>query len=238
MLSMKIIKIKNNNKKTNTTVGFTLIEALVAIAVLMVAITGPMVLAQKSLSSADLSKDQTTASFLAQDAIEDVLNIRDTIAVSQTTGSWLTGPTLQEFLAPCICTGVACNFDSKIVTPVSCSIDTTYLSHWTDPLAIQSLNSNSSKLDMTYSIDANGVKHFLTYDYNPNNLSSCSSNSTPGSKCSTVSKFSRYINIQIDPTNTNQNEAVINVRVSWNSPLGVQKIPLQRFIYNYSENLQ
>jgi type II secretory pathway pseudopilin PulG len=228
--------LKTKMQRSNTTVGFTLIEALVAIAVLMVAITGPMVLAQKSLSSADLSKDQTTASFLAQDAIEDVLNIRDTIAVSQTTGSWLTGPTSQGFLAPCICIGAACNFDSK--APQFCNIDTTFLSHWTAPLAILPGNPNSSMLYMTYSIDSNGAKHFLTYDYNPNNLSSCSSNSTPGSKCSTVSKFSRYINIQIDPTNTNSNEAVINVRVSWNSPLGVQKIPLQRFIYNYSENLQ
>lgn len=223
-------------QRSNTTVGFTLIEALVAIAVLMVAITGPMVLAQKSLSSADLSKDQTTASFLAQDAIEDVLNIRDTIAVSQTTGSWLTGPTSQGFLAPCICIGAACNFDSK--APQFCNIDTTFLSHWDDSLAIQ--QGLPIKISMTYSVDSNGVKHFLTYDYNPSNLSSCSNNSTPGGsgKCSTVSKFSRYINIQIDPTSTNPNEAVINVRVFWDSTLGVQKMPLQRFIYNYSENLQ
>ena len=34
------------------------------------------------------------------------------------------------------------------------------------------------------------------------------------------------------------NEAVANVRVSWDSPQGSQKIDIQDFIYNYSENLK
>lgn len=63
--------------------GFTLIEALVAISLLMVAISSPMMLAQKGLSSSILSRDQMIASFLAQDGIEAIKNIRDFTAINQ-----------------------------------------------------------------------------------------------------------------------------------------------------------
>ena len=46
--------------------AFTLVEALVAISILMIAIASPMTLAQKGLSTATQSKDQMIAAFLAQ----------------------------------------------------------------------------------------------------------------------------------------------------------------------------
>jgi Tfp pilus assembly protein PilV len=57
--------------------GFSLFETLVAIFILMVAVAGAMSLTQKSLTSSAYSKDQVIASFLAQDAIEYIRNIRD-----------------------------------------------------------------------------------------------------------------------------------------------------------------
>jgi type II secretory pathway pseudopilin PulG len=57
--------------------GFTLLEALVAISILMVAVVSPITIAQKGLSSASYSKSQMIASYLAQDAIEYVKNVRD-----------------------------------------------------------------------------------------------------------------------------------------------------------------
>jgi prepilin-type N-terminal cleavage/methylation domain-containing protein len=56
--------------------GFTLVETLVAISVLMVAVASPLTIAQKSLSSATYAKDQTIAFFLAQDAVEYLKYIR------------------------------------------------------------------------------------------------------------------------------------------------------------------
>jgi prepilin-type N-terminal cleavage/methylation domain-containing protein len=58
--------------------GFTLIETLVAITILMLAITGPLTVAHKGLTSSVYARDQMIASYLAQDAIEYVKNIRDT----------------------------------------------------------------------------------------------------------------------------------------------------------------
>jgi Tfp pilus assembly protein PilV len=73
---MKIFKNLKNNK------GFTIVETLVAVAILMIAITGPLTIAQKSLVAAIYAKDQVVASFLAQDAMEYLKNTRDTAKLS------------------------------------------------------------------------------------------------------------------------------------------------------------
>jgi prepilin-type N-terminal cleavage/methylation domain-containing protein len=57
--------------------GFTLIESLVAITILVVAIAAPMSLASQSLSSAYYARDQITAFHLAQEAIETIRSSRD-----------------------------------------------------------------------------------------------------------------------------------------------------------------
>ncbi|KKR45379.1 MAG: hypothetical protein UT90_C0003G0002 [Parcubacteria group bacterium GW2011_GWA1_40_21] len=57
--------------------GFTLIETLVAISILMVAVASPLTIAQKGLASAIYAKDQIIASYLAQDAIEYIINASD-----------------------------------------------------------------------------------------------------------------------------------------------------------------
>ena len=217
---MKIVKIKSIS-------GFTLVESLVAISILMIAIASPMTLAQKGLSTATLSKDQMIASFLAQDAIEAVKNIRDQIAVSQSSGGWLDGNG-DQFLAPCICTGANddCNFDST--QRRYCNIDTTVAG-----FDISSGESNPKPLRVSYNI-TNGIKRFLKYDYNT--LNDCSVQGV--GDCGEVSKFIRYINIKKTLDNGDgANEAVVSVRVSWPTSQGVQSINIQNFIYNYSENL-
>ncbi|HMP67536.1 MAG TPA: prepilin-type N-terminal cleavage/methylation domain-containing protein [Candidatus Paceibacterota bacterium] len=61
----------------STKSGFTMVETLVAIFILLISITGPMAIAQSGLRAAYLSRDQTTAFYLAQDAIEYIKNLRD-----------------------------------------------------------------------------------------------------------------------------------------------------------------
>lgn len=57
--------------------GFTLVETLIAIAILVMAVTGAFAAAQNGLALTELSKNQTTAFYLAQEAVEYIRNLRD-----------------------------------------------------------------------------------------------------------------------------------------------------------------
>lgn len=61
--------------------GFTLVETLVAITVLLLVIIGPMTVAQKGIQNAYYANDQVTAVFLAQEAIEAIRQLRDESAL-------------------------------------------------------------------------------------------------------------------------------------------------------------
>ncbi len=131
-------KIKNFQK------GFTLIEALVAISILMIAIASPLTLAQKGISTAELSRDQMTASFLAQDGMEAIKNMRDQTALNSSTSlnNWLTG------------------FDNcRCLNDSSCSAFTQYCSIDTTLPNLSISSSHINPLKITYS---NGA--FLKYD--------------------------------------------------------------------------
>ncbi len=66
----------------NTQKGFSLVEALVAITVLLVAVVGPMTIASQGLQASFFSREQTTAVYLAQEAIESIEKLRTDWALS------------------------------------------------------------------------------------------------------------------------------------------------------------
>ena len=57
--------------------GFTLLEVIAAIFVLTLGISGPFALVEQLLVSASLAQDKLLASYLAQEGVEIVRNIRD-----------------------------------------------------------------------------------------------------------------------------------------------------------------
>ncbi|MHB8710121.1 MAG: prepilin-type N-terminal cleavage/methylation domain-containing protein [Minisyncoccota bacterium] len=57
--------------------GFTLVEALVAVAIVALAIAGPMYSASRAIVAAEVAQQQLTASYLAQEGIEYVRSMRD-----------------------------------------------------------------------------------------------------------------------------------------------------------------
>ena len=61
--------------------GFSLIETLVAITVLVFGIVGPLTLAQIGLRSFSQIRDRIVAEYLAQEGLEIVRNIRDTALI-------------------------------------------------------------------------------------------------------------------------------------------------------------
>jgi prepilin-type N-terminal cleavage/methylation domain-containing protein len=99
--------------------GFTLIETLVAIAVLMISIAGPLVVASKGLTSALFARDQLMASYLAQETVELIKNTRDNnLAASQ---PWLTGITTFSGNTYCTSANSACDLTAVgLLTNRSC----------------------------------------------------------------------------------------------------------------------
>lgn len=108
---------------TSNNRGFTLIEMLVAVLLLTLALGGPLTISSKGLIVALVAKDQTTAFYLAQDAVEFVRYVRDTNTLGG--GDWLTGSGASAGinLSNCVsATGATkCQFDSLTATaPSTC----------------------------------------------------------------------------------------------------------------------
>ena len=99
---------------THTRTGFTLIEALIAIAVLLIAIVGPLTIATRGLTAAAFARDQIAAYYLAQEAVELIRNKRDNNHLANV--DWKGG------MDPCFET-TGCYVDSATVDPIftSCS---------------------------------------------------------------------------------------------------------------------
>jgi Tfp pilus assembly protein PilV len=121
--------------------GYSLIEVLVAIGLLMFAIVGPMTIAMKSAQSALYARHQNTAFFLAQEGISIINAIRnDSALVSYNTQgadswTWMDGASL----APCRAS-YGCTIDA---------VDATFLNNVT---------SCESPENCTLSYDENAVR--------------------------------------------------------------------------------
>lgn len=89
--------MKNKFTKNKINTGFTIVETLVAIAILTIALTGPLAIVSQSLRSSYFARDQITAHYLAQEAIEYIRNKRDQNGLQKTDAAdWLDGITTSE----------------------------------------------------------------------------------------------------------------------------------------------
>ncbi len=109
-------------------------ETLVAIFILLLSITGPMVFAQNGLRAAFVSRDQITAFYLAQDAMEYIKNIRDNRWVEH-------GPEANMWLS---------DIDSSCFLPSGCSVDTTIDNDTTAFLPCSNINNAGCIGDSSY----------------------------------------------------------------------------------------
>lgn len=82
------MKQRGKNKK-----GFTIVETLVAISIVLVGVSAAFSAAQLGLSSSSSVRDRITAIFLAQEAMEGVKNMKDSnllkISTSEEDINWL-----------------------------------------------------------------------------------------------------------------------------------------------------
>jgi len=68
-------------KKPTSQLGYSLIEVLIAVAILMMAIVAPMTIAVKSIQSSRYTLEQNTAIFLAQEGISIIEGLRNHYAL-------------------------------------------------------------------------------------------------------------------------------------------------------------
>lgn len=94
--------------------GFTLLETLIAVTILSVSLAGPITIASQGLSSAFFAKEQITAFYLAQEAVEYVRSVRDE--------NFLSGNNWLEGISDCI--GTVCTVDMPAHIHEVCSTGT------------------------------------------------------------------------------------------------------------------
>lgn len=68
---------------SNSQSGFSLVETLVAITILLIVITGPLTLVSNSARSTEFANDQVMAFFLAQEGLELVQAERDSLLIPE-----------------------------------------------------------------------------------------------------------------------------------------------------------
>ena len=94
--------------------GFTLIETMVAVVILLATSAGVLGLASYTVSFIGLPKDRIIAFYLAQEPVEYIRAVRDSNRLSGASPDWLAG-----VRAPCV-TGAPCAVDFVAGTVVSC----------------------------------------------------------------------------------------------------------------------
>ncbi|MFA6227248.1 MAG: prepilin-type N-terminal cleavage/methylation domain-containing protein [Candidatus Paceibacterota bacterium] len=142
----------NSKNKIN---GFTLVEALVAISILMVAVTSPMAIAQRGLASAVYSKDQMTATFLAQDALEYIKNVRDYVGLNKNSADDPGGLIQTDWLgvlSQCYKEDGGCKIDTIKPVPIGVTKE--------NPTGLLKINRDSNGNLLYYDYTSNIVSKF------------------------------------------------------------------------------
>ncbi|MCX6737109.1 MAG: type II secretion system protein [Candidatus Parcubacteria bacterium] len=74
------------DKKTKKEGGFTIIESMIAISIVLIGILSALILIIRSLALAPLIEDKLIASAVAQDCIERVIQVRNSNYIRSTLG--------------------------------------------------------------------------------------------------------------------------------------------------------
>ncbi len=102
--------IKNNK-------GFTLIETLIAISIFTMSILALLVVLSQSISNTNYAKQKVIASYLAQEGVEYIRNLRDTYVLFDATSPQAGWGAFNSKVAPSantLCAGVTgCYFDDR-----------------------------------------------------------------------------------------------------------------------------
>jgi prepilin-type N-terminal cleavage/methylation domain-containing protein len=198
--------------------GFTILETLVAIAILLISIAGPLTIAEKSLVTAANSENQMIASYLAEDLMEYIENIRDNnlLLINNGSGtSWLAIKG-ENMLDICSTTGnsTACDFDT-MQSAVSPTITTCHAEAIKS--ALNGQNVCQLYLDPTPLNASDGSSYY-------------SSTQTSGAP---ATKFWRGFTVTpMSSNNATATSTLVTVTVEWNTGGVREDVVLQNILFN------
>ncbi|MBU3668980.1 MAG: prepilin-type N-terminal cleavage/methylation domain-containing protein [Candidatus Taylorbacteria bacterium] len=205
--------------------AFTLIETLVAISILTIALTGPLAVIAQALRSSYFARDQITAYYLAQEAIEYIRNRRDINGLkgvdAVTAEDWLKdvaydpADSATSLVNPYTAAGESDQIKADL-TRTSTGYTLTRCASECPPL----------KINPTYSEDV-PTSESLYGDFN----------STVDSIFTREVIFSEPAPYNDPPDETRiapaEREVVITVRVKWTSPSGQSSVTLREHLTNW-----
>ena len=189
--------------------GFTLIETLVAVLLLATAIAGPLTIASRGLTTALIAKDQVTAFYLAQDAVEYVRFVRDSNRLS--SQAWLAG--------------LDGSADGGIVTPDGGANCTGTFGCYFDSTRNNSINASTNIGSCT---DSTCTAAILFYNVSTAQFTYDSSQ--------TKTIYKRIITLAAPTTcgSSPCDEQVLTVVVSWSDTAGITRnVTVHENIYNW-----
>jgi type II secretory pathway pseudopilin PulG len=143
--------------------GFTLVETLVAISMLMLVMIGPMTISSSASKSTSFSSEQITAFFLAQEGIELAQKARDDLQLVYFSGTqnnpWSTFSNINGTYASCFSATSLC--DLTFNTNNSGTLSVTACSQFgTECVLLRDTTTNNLRSRYTHSSGSNTTPSF------------------------------------------------------------------------------
>ncbi len=212
-----IVKREQSSQRKNWCRGFSLIETLVAISILLIVMMGPITISSSAARSTSFSSEQVTAFFLAQEGAELAQKARDDLVILQFVDS---------------------NPDPAVFTPLSASPWTTFINttgtyqscYSTNGCGLTVSNSQTGTITIT-NCGSSQTACGLYFDGATQNLRSRFTH-TVGTN--SVTPFTRKITLQ----NISANEVKVISRVTWRTGtfLREQKVEIETRLFNVYGN--
>lgn len=190
--------------------GFSLVETLVAISILLIVIVGPMTISSQSAKSASFASEQVQAFFLAQEGLELAQKARDELLLDSTFFGGSEDESWEKFSSDSAGTGIY----YQCYHPTGCGL---------------SWDSSAPQVLATV-VDCNPVTECELYlkDSDQADRSRFSHDSDPGT--TTPTPFTRRIIFDNSITGAVQVKSIVTWRTG--SLVAEQKVEVDTYLYN------